>query len=126
MPSHPHSRTPTPLPSLFTTAVHSGQLAPRPGEPSSPPIVTASGWTHADMQTLDAALGDERAGYVYSRNAAPTQEAFEAAMSEIERGSGAAAFSSGMAALHAALLVAGAKQNATVVAASELYGSTQT
>ncbi|MGH2523716.1 MAG: trans-sulfuration enzyme family protein, partial [Anaerolineales bacterium] len=126
MPSHPHSHTPTPLHSLFTTAVHSGQLASRPGEPSSPPIVTASGWTQADMQTLDAALGDERAGYVYSRNAAPTQEAFEAAMAEIERGSGAAAFSSGMAALHAALLVAGAKQNATIVAASELYGSTQT
>jgi len=112
--------------SIFTTAVHSGQVEPKPGLPSNPPIVTASAWTHPDMEMLDAALGDERAGYVYSRNAGPTQEAFEAAMAAMENGAGAAAFASGMAALHAALLVAGAKPGATVVAASELYGSTQT
>jgi cystathionine gamma-synthase/methionine-gamma-lyase len=111
--------------SIFTTAVHSGHVEPKPGQPSNPPIVTASAWTHADMEMLDAALGDERAGYVYSRNAGPTQEAFEAAMSAIEKGAGAAAFASGMAALHAALLAAGAKPGITVVAASELYGSTQ-
>lgn len=111
--------------SIFTAAVHSGHVEPKPGQPSNPPIVTASAWTHDDMEMLDAALGDERAGYVYSRNAGPTQEAFEAAMAAIEKGAGAAAFASGMAALHAALLVAGAKPGLTVVAASELYGSTQ-
>jgi cystathionine beta-lyase/cystathionine gamma-synthase len=111
--------------SIFTTAVHSGHLTVKPGEPSSPSIVTASGWTHASMEDLDAALGDERAGYVYSRDAAPTQEAFEAAMTALENGAGAAAFASGMAALHAALLVAGAKSGATIVAASELYGKSQ-
>jgi cystathionine gamma-synthase/methionine-gamma-lyase len=111
---------------ISTTAVHSGKIDPKPGEPSSPPIVTASGWTHPDMAALDAALGDERAGYVYARNAAPTQEAFEAALTAIESGAGAAAFSSGMAALHAALLAAGAKPGTAVAAATELYGATQT
>jgi cystathionine gamma-synthase/methionine-gamma-lyase len=77
------------------------------------------------MEDLDAALADERAGYMYSRDAAPTQEAFEAAMMAIEHGAGAAAFASGMAALHAALLVAGVKPGATLVAASELYGKSQ-
>jgi cystathionine beta-lyase/cystathionine gamma-synthase len=78
------------------------------------------------MPDLDDALGDEAAGYVYSRDAAPTQEAFEAAMGALENGAGAAAFASGMAALHAALLVAGATSGATIVAASELYGKSQT
>ena len=112
--------------SIFTTAIHSGHIPSKPGEPSNVPIVTASGWAHESMAALDAALGDETAGYVYARNAAPTQEAFEAAMTAIENGAGAASFSSGMAALHAALLVAGAKPRAVVVAASELYGATQT
>lgn len=112
--------------SLFTTAVHSGRLPPKPGTPSNPPIVTASGWTYEDMEALDAALSDDNAGYVYSRNAAPTQEAFETALAEVEQGAGAVAFASGMAALHAALVVAGTKHGATVVAATELYGATQT
>jgi len=111
--------------SIFTTAVHSGHVALKPGQPSNPPIVTASGWAHEKMEDLDAALADERAGYMYSRDAAPTQEAFEAAMMAIEHGAGAAAFASGMAALHAALWVAGVRPGATLVAASELYGKSQ-
>jgi cystathionine gamma-synthase/methionine-gamma-lyase len=115
------------MPSLFTTAVHAGRLEPRPGTPSSPPIVTASGWTYDDMEALDAALGDPRAGYVYSRNAAPTQEAFEAAVTAVENGHGAAAFASGMAAIHAALLAAQSEPRPTgLVAATELYGASQT
>lgn len=112
--------------SLFTTAVHSGHITPKPGTPSNPPIVTASGWSYDDMEALDAALGDEKAGYVYSRHSAPTQEAFEAALTEMEQGAGTVAFASGLAALHAALDVAGARTGATVVAATELYGPTQT
>ncbi len=111
------------MPSLATTAVHAGHLAPRPGMPSSPPIVTASGWTYSDMEDLDAALGDPQAGYVYSRNAAPTQEAFEAAVSALENGAGGAAFASGMAAVHAALVVALGPRPAGLVAATELYGA---
>jgi cystathionine gamma-synthase/methionine-gamma-lyase len=115
----------------------------RPGEPSAPPIITASAWAHADMTALDRALGDSTAGFVYARNAAPTQAAFEAAMTALEQGAGAAAFASGMAALHAAILAASAaplagwppasgpvpsedRPPAAVVAATELYGATQT
>jgi cystathionine gamma-synthase/methionine-gamma-lyase len=120
----PASPAPTSTPSIFTAAVHAGHTAPRPGAPSAPPIVTASGWSHAQVEELDAALADERAGYVYARDAAPTQEAFEAAMVVLEGGAGAASFASGMAALHAALLVAGARPGGTIIAASELYGKT--
>lgn len=112
--------------SIFTRAVHSGKVAPKPGTSLAPPIVTASAWAQADGETLDASLGDERVGYVYSRYSAPTQEAFESALTELEAGADAAAFASGMAALHAALLAAGAVPGATVVAAAELYGATTT
>jgi cystathionine beta-lyase/cystathionine gamma-synthase len=113
------------MPSLATTAVHAGHLPPRPGTPSAPPIVLASGWTYPDMATLDAALGDPQAGFVYSRNAAPTQEAFEAAVTALEGGASGAAFASGMAAIHATLAVALGPQPAGLVAATELYGASQ-
>lgn len=113
------------MPSISTIAVHAGHLEPKPGAPSAPPIVTASGWTYPDMEALDAALGDPQAGYVYSRNAAPTQEAFESAVSALENGAGGAAFASGMAAIHAALAVALGPQPAGLVAATELYGTSQ-
>ncbi len=114
------------MPSIATTAVHAGHLQPKPGTPSAPPIVLASGWTYPDMESLDAALGDPQAGFVYSRNAAPTQEAFEAAVTALENGAGGAAFASGMAAIHAALAVALGPQPAGLVAATELYGTSQT
>jgi cystathionine beta-lyase/cystathionine gamma-synthase len=113
------------MPSIATTAVHAGHLEPKPGTPSAPPIVLASGWTYPDMQALDAALGDPRAGFVYSRNAAPTQEAFESAVTALENGAGGAAFASGMAAIHAALVVALGPRPAGLVAATELYGTSQ-
>jgi cystathionine gamma-synthase/methionine-gamma-lyase len=114
------------MPSIATTTVHAGHIDPKPGIASAPPIVTASGWTYPDMEALDAALGDPQAGYVYSRNAAPTQEAFESAVSALENGAGAVAFASGMAAIHAAVLAALGPQKAGLVAASELYGTSQT
>jgi cystathionine gamma-synthase/methionine-gamma-lyase len=89
------------------------------------------------MQALDAALGSAEAGYAYSRQGAPTQEAFEAAVQALEGAAGAAAFSSGMAALHAALSCAldpgavaaargGPPAARKLVAATELYGTTRT
>jgi cystathionine beta-lyase/cystathionine gamma-synthase len=113
------------MPSLATTAVHAGHIDPKPGTPSAPPIVTASGWTYPDMEALDAALGDPRAGYVYSRNAAPTQDAFESAVAALENGAGGVAFASGMAAVHAALVAALGPQPVGLVAATELYGTSQ-
>ena len=119
--------------SIYTTAVHAGKASAKPGTPSAPPIVTATAWSYETGQGLDAALGDAEAGYVYSRNAAPTQEAFEDALAALEGAAGAAAFSSGMAALHAALMAAaepllapGGERQAGIIAANELYGATQT
>ncbi|MBI3360072.1 MAG: PLP-dependent transferase [Chloroflexi bacterium] len=100
--------------SIFTTSVHSGRVPWRGGTPSAPSIVPASGFFFDSMQELDAGLGDDRAGYVYSRNNAPTQEAFEAAMADLEGGEDAVSFSSGMAALNAAIVAAGAKAGVAI------------
>ncbi|MBI4789735.1 MAG: aminotransferase class I/II-fold pyridoxal phosphate-dependent enzyme, partial [Chloroflexi bacterium] len=48
------------------------------------------------------------------------------AMAELERGGSAHAFASGMAAIHAALLAAGARAGTRVVAALDAYGATVT
>ncbi len=114
------------MPSLHTLAVHAGQFELKPGAPSNPPIVTASAWSYDDMDALDAALGSAEHGYVYSRNAAPTQAAFETAVAALEAGAGAASYASGMAALHGALTAALAGTPRKLVVATELYGATQT
>ena len=111
--------------SIATLAVHAGQTPWRGGQPSAPPIHSASGYSYDSMEELDAGLADDRAGYVYARNNAPTQEAFEAAVAALEGGEDAVSFASGMAAMHAALSCAGARAGATVIAAEEMYGATR-
>lgn len=115
-----------PRASIFTSAVHSGFMPVPAGKPAAPPLLPSAGWEHDSMEALDAALADERSGYAYARNAGPTPAAFENAMAEVEGGEAAVAFASGMAALHAAVLAAGAAPGASIVAAQEVYGATRT
>jgi len=110
-----------------TKAVHAGEH-PRPFEatPTVTPIHNAVTYTYADMEALDRVFEDSSKGFVYSRFGNPTNAAFEAAMAALEGGSAALSFASGMAAIHAALLAAGARAEATVVAATDIYGATYT
>jgi cystathionine beta-lyase/cystathionine gamma-synthase len=110
-----------------TRAVHAGERAPRPDyTPVASPIHPSVGFVYDSMDDLDAIFATTREGYVYPRYGSPTLAAFEAAIAELEGGEAAHAFASGMAAIHAALLAAGAKAGAAVVAASDLYGATYT
>ena len=61
---------------------------------------------------------------VYTRYGNPTVAAFEAAVAALEGGEAALAYGSGMAAIHAALLAAGARAGTAVVAAHDVYGAT--
>jgi cystathionine beta-lyase/cystathionine gamma-synthase len=110
----------------FTTrAVHAGERAPRPDyTPVVAPIHPTVGYLYDSMDDLDAIFGTTREGYVYPRYGSPTVTAFEEAVSELEGGEAAFAFASGMAAIHVALLAAGVKVGATIVAALDLYGAT--
>jgi cystathionine gamma-synthase/methionine-gamma-lyase len=110
-----------------TRAVHSGERQGEDsgGSPISTPIHTSTTFFHTSMQQTDRVLGGEEEGYSYSRHANPTVVAFEDAMASLEGSNSAFAFSSGMAALHAAI-TACEPYGGTVLAAEQLYGSTAT
>ena len=111
--------------SIFTQAVHGGERGPRPDfTPVSTPISHSVGYLYDEMADLDAVFAGERAGYVYTRYGSPTVTAFEQAMAVLEDADDAVAFSSGMAAIHAALLGAGVRAGSTVVSAADVYGAT--
>ena len=112
-------------PSLFTQAVHAGERAARPDfTPVSTPLYRSVGYLYDDMHTLDGIFGDERPGYVYPRYGSPTVAALESAAATLEGGEAALATSSGMAAIHLALLAANASNGNSVVAAQDCYGAT--
>ena len=58
---------------------------------------------------MDAVFAGSRPGNVYLRYASPTVTAFEAAVASLEEAEAAQAYSSGMAAIHGALLAAGSQ-----------------
>ena len=110
-----------------TRAVHAGERS-RAAEytPVATPIWPSVGYLYKSMDDMDAVFGGAKPGYVYLRYASPTVTAFEAAVAGLEGAEAAQAYSSGMAAIHSALLAAGAKAGTSVVAALDLYGATYT
>jgi cystathionine gamma-synthase/methionine-gamma-lyase len=113
--------------SFQTRAVHAGERAPAADyTPVSSPIFPSTTYVYESMDDLDAVFAGSKKGYVYSRYATPTGIAFEAAVASLEGAEAAQSYSSGMAAIHACLLAAGAKAGASVVAALDLYGATFT
>ena len=111
-----------------TRAVHAGERLNLAGlNPVVSPIHPSVSYTFADSNDLDAVLGNEKPGFVYSsRYGNPTVAAFETAVANLEGGEAAYAFASGMAALHMALLAAGVRAGSAVVAAADVYGATYT
>jgi cystathionine beta-lyase/cystathionine gamma-synthase len=112
--------------SFATRTVHAGEHLPIPsGNPVVSPIHPSVGYTFADSNDLDAVLGDKKEGFVYStRYHNPTIKAFETAVANLEGGKDAYAFSSGMAAIHMAILAAGVRAGSSVIAAADVYGAT--
>ncbi len=119
--------------SIHTLAVHAGErrLTAQPADRAQAafaatvtPIYHSVGYTYEDMEDLDAVFSGTSANPVYTRYGNPTVAALEAAVAALEGAEAALAYGSGMAAIHAALLAAGARAGATVVAAHDLYGAT--
>ncbi len=111
--------------SLHTLAVHAGERAAKPDfTPVATPIHHSSSYVYEDMEMLDAAFSGAHDGPMYTRYGNPTVTALETAVAALEGGEAALAYGSGMAAIHGALLAAGARAGATVVAAQDVYGAT--
>jgi cystathionine gamma-synthase/methionine-gamma-lyase len=121
--------------SIETQLVHSGQ-SKRPespdhaGNPTIRPIYASTTYLYESVEALDQAFsgktpkGEE--AFVYARQGNLSASTFEEAMTQAERGVGAVACGSGMAAIHAALLAAGLTTGTKIVASQDLYGPTIT
>jgi cystathionine gamma-synthase/methionine-gamma-lyase len=112
-----------------TRAVHSGLNPKMEGtRPTAVPIYATTTFLSEDADALDGVLGGTRPGYVYGRYGNPTLASLEEAVSALQGAHETAtiAFSSGMAALHAALLLCELEPGATVLAGTELYGASHT
>jgi len=114
---------------IETKAIHSGDRKPDPDKPGAfipvtTPVYTASSYIYESTAKLDRVLGREEPGFCYSRYDNPTNAALEELMTSLENGHGALACSSGMTAIHIALLAALTDRPKSIVAASALYGAT--
>src|SRR5258708_5124647 len=110
---------------ITTQLVHAGErTAPPAGQPTSTPIYASTTYTYESMAEIDQVFAGDKAGYIYTRYGNPTVSAFAEAMRVAEDGATACAYSSGMAALHAALLTCELSPGAVVLASQDLYGAT--
>jgi cystathionine beta-lyase/cystathionine gamma-synthase len=124
------SFTPRPLPApdrlgFSSLAVHAGERLPAfDTKPVTSLIYSSVAFEAPSAAALDEVFEGTRPGYCYTRHGNPTCEALEETITRLERGAGAIAFSSGMSALHAALLTAGVSSGDRVVSSRDIYGAT--
>jgi cystathionine gamma-synthase/methionine-gamma-lyase len=108
-----------------TKAVHAGDRKKNGRHiPVTTPVHTAVSFFYESMEKLDRVFGREEPGFSYSRYDNPTNQALEELCTSLENGHGSLACSSGMAAIHVALLAALTDRRKSVVAANALYGAT--
>jgi cystathionine gamma-synthase/methionine-gamma-lyase len=116
---------------IDTKVVHAGDRKKNPDAPgafvpSSTPIYTATTYLYDDTAKLDRVLGREEPGFCYGRYDNPTRSGLEELLTALEAGHSSQVCSSGMMALHVALLAALTDRRKSVLAANALYGATTT
>jgi cystathionine gamma-synthase/methionine-gamma-lyase len=110
---------------IATQVVHSEEKDKTPtGQPTTTPIYASATYTYESMDDIDKVFAGEKPGYIYTRYGNPTVAVLEDVIRTIEGGATACAYSSGMAALHAALFACELTPGATVLASQDLYGAT--
>src|SRR3989442_6638646 len=97
-----------------TEAIHAGQEP----DPATGAIITPIYQTSTYVQQ---GLGQHK-GYEYARTQNPTRSAVEKNLARLERGAGAVAFASGMAAINALMTLYGSGDH--VICSSNMYGGT--
>jgi cystathionine beta-lyase/cystathionine gamma-synthase len=105
--------------------VHAGDRQKQgPYIPVTTPIYTAASYIYESMTQLDRIFGREEAGPSYARYDNPTVNALQDLVTALEGGHGTLACSSGMMAMHLALLGALVDRPKRIVAGHVLYGAT--
>jgi methionine-gamma-lyase len=108
---------------ISTRAIHGRPLPTAPGEPLVAPIVSATTFVLADAAETERVMSEEEYGFLYSRIRNPTVEDLNAVLADLEGAEAALSFSSGMAAITAALVTT-LERGDTLLAATQLYGNT--
>ncbi|MGH2729002.1 MAG: trans-sulfuration enzyme family protein [Actinomycetota bacterium] len=109
---------------LGTRAVHPPSPPPQDGNPVAPVLDPSSTYHFSDAAAFaKASEAKVGAGYVYSRWANPTVDAFEAAVADLEGTADAEAFASGMGAI-TGIFLGLCSAGDRIVAARQLYGGT--
>ena len=110
--------------SIFTKAVHAGEEPEKHHGAINTPIYHTAIFGFTDIESGAKIHNFEEEGYFYSRLGNPTQTALEKAVSEMEYGEDAIAFSSGMAAISSAVMSM-IKSGDRIVAPESLYAATR-
>ena len=108
---------------LATRAIHGGPRPEAPGFAVNAPIVASTTFRFDSAAEFGRVMSEEEYGFVYSRLRNPTVEELNGALAELESAEAAQAFSSGMAAIAAALSSC-LSPGDTLLCARQLYGST--
>ena len=106
-----------------TRALHAGNISSKETGATALPIYTAAAFGYDTAAGLADVFDGRAYGHVYSRISNPTVAAFEQRVNSLERGRGAVAVSSGMAAI-ATVIFALTAQGDEIVAAKSLFGGT--
>ncbi len=108
-----------------TRAIQAATRTPRVDQrPNAVPIYQAVTFSADDAAELGAITTGAMPGYSYARLANPTGDTLAAAIAELEGAEAGCVFSSGMAAIHAALMSV-LQSGDRVVATRAIYGSTR-
>lgn len=87
-----------------TELLHYGLLPDKNTGSTTLPIYQTAAYRQDSPEDLEKIFAGQKPGFIYSRIANPTVAVFEQRIAKLERGVGAVAFSSGMAAIAAAIL----------------------
>jgi cystathionine beta-lyase/cystathionine gamma-synthase len=108
---------------METLCAQAREDVPSDNRPLIAPIYQSAVWTLDSLDQCEAVYAGEAAGYIYTRDANPNHRALERLLAALETAEDCVVFSSGMAALAAALLaLTGGDRR--VVAARQIYGAT--
>jgi O-acetylhomoserine (thiol)-lyase len=107
-----------------TTILHADRLSKPEHGALHKPIHTSVTYGYDDVQDLVDIFQNKKKGYAYSRQGNPTVSALENKVTQMESGFSTIAFSTGMAAISAAIMAL-IKRGDHVIASSYLFGNTR-
>ena len=106
-----------------TELLHGGLLPDKATGATTLPIYQTAAYNQNSAEDLEKIFSLRKLGFIYSRIGNPTTATFERRISDLERGAGAVAFSSGMAAISAAIMNI-VEVDDEIISSAGLFGGT--